>query len=302
MQGLGKLLKTGGLVLGGLLVVGVGAVYGVSEAKLRRSYDIALTTRGAAADARLIERGAHLVATRGCTDCHTADLGGKVFIDEPGMARVSASNLTRGRGGVAGRYEDADWERAIRHGVGPDGRALAIMPSKEYYQLGEEDISAMIAYLKSVPAVDRELPARKLGPIGRALVATGMLPAFAAEQIDHRAPRMATPPIGETAEYGRYVAFLCSGCHGDNYAGGTMAGGSPDSPPAANLTPHAATGLGGWAEADFFRAMREGRRPDGSEIDREHMPWPAFSQMTDTELRALWLYFRSLSPLEKGAR
>lgn len=294
----GRILKLVALTLGALLVLATGTVYGLSEAKLRRHYDIALSPIPVAADAALLERGRHLAVTRGCTDCHAADLGGRVMMDEPGVALVSASNLTGGRGGIAPRYTEADWERAIRHGVGPNGRALAIMPSKEYYHMGADDVAALVAYLRTVPAVDRELPARELRPIGRTLVAAGLMPAFAAEQIDHRAPRMTTPPIGATAEYGRYLGTLCAGCHGEDLSG-AKTGGAPDAPPAANLTPHTA-GLGAWDEADFVRAIREGRRPDGSEID-EYMP-RSFATMTDTELRALWLYLRTLPPAETGAR
>jgi mono/diheme cytochrome c family protein len=297
---LGKLLKIAALSLGGIALVGASAVYGISEAKVRKQYDIALNTPAITPKPHLIERGQHLAVTRGCTDCHSDDLGGKVLMDEPGMALVSASNLTAGVGGIGARYSDVDWERAIRHGVGPDGRALAIMPSKEYFHLGEEDVVALIAYLKSLPSIDRELPSRKLRPVGRTLVATGLLPAFAAEKMNHSAPRMTTPPVGETTEYGRYLATLCAGCHGDNYSGGKLSG-PPEAPPAANLTPHA-SGMGAWSEADFFRAMREGQRPDGSEVSAEYMPWMAFRSMTDTELRALWLYFQTLPPLEKESR
>jgi mono/diheme cytochrome c family protein len=268
----------------------------LSDLRLRRTYDIVLLTTAVSPEPHLVERGRYLAVTRGCTDCHTADLGGQVIMNEPGVALISATNLTRGEGGIGSRYDDADWERAIRHGVGPDGRALAIMPSREYFGLSEADVTALIAYLKTVPQVDRNLPARKLGPLGRTLLVARLLPAFAAESIDHRADRPAAPPEGETVEYGRYIAMICAGCHADDFAGGKDSG-PPGSPPASNLTPHA-TGIGDWSESDFFRAMREGERPDGSEIQREFMPWPAFAQMTDLEIRALWLYLQSLPAVE----
>ncbi len=301
MKRLWRILKVGVASLVGILLVASAVVYGISESRVRKSYDIALMTPLVTPEPHLVERGRHLVMTRGCTDCHTADLGGKVMMNESAVAIVSAANLTPGVGGIGSRYTDADWERAIRHGVGADGRALAIMPSKEYFGFSEEDITALIAYLKSLPPVDRELPARKLGPIGRALLVAGMLPAFSAEEIDHRAARPAAPPEGETVEYGRYLGALCAGCHSDNFAGG-KASGPPGSPPASNLTPHVTAGIGAWTEADFFRALREGRRPDGSEIQGEFMPWSVFANMTDAEIRAIWLYLRSLPPLETGTR
>ena len=74
--------------------------------------------------------------------------------------------------------------------------------------------------------------------------------------------------------------------------------GPPDLPLASNLTP---AGLGAWTEADFVRALREGRRPDGSAIN-EFMPWRGYGAMTDSELRALWLYLRSVPPRATGTR
>jgi hypothetical protein len=75
--------------------------------------------------------------------------------------------------------------------------------------------------------------------------------------------------------------------------------GPPGTPQAANLTP--AGPIGAWSEEDFVRAMREGRRPDGSSLD-VFMPWPLLGRMTDEELRALWLYLTGVPPRETGNR
>ena len=88
--------------------------------------------------------------------------------------------------------------------------------------------------------------------------------------------------------YGEYVGRMCAGCHGANYAGGPPL--APGTPPVADLRPSA---LKGWTEADFLRALREGKRPDGSDID-PFMPWNMTSRMTDTELRALWAFLSQL--------
>ncbi|CAN5843547.1 hypothetical protein BH23GEM6_BH23GEM6_09920 [soil metagenome] len=221
-------------------------------------------------------------------------------MNDRAVAVISASNLTGGSGGIGGRYSEADWDRAIRHGIGANGRALAVMPSREYFGLSDEDVTALIAYLRSITPVDRELPARKIGPLGRTLYVAGLLPAFAAESIDHAAIRSAAPPEGETIEYGRYLAMICAGCHGSDMAGG-KASGPPGSPVAANITPHGVAGIGAWTEADFFTALREGQRPDGTEIRAEFMPWPAFGHMNDSEIRALWMYLRTLPSMAGGS-
>jgi hypothetical protein len=76
--------------------------------------------------------------------------------------------------------------------------------------------------------------------------------------------------------------------------------GDPNMPIVANLTPHE-SGLKSWSEDDFIRAIREGVRKDGSAIS-ESMPWKAYRQMTDTEIKAIWAYLQTLPPIEKGSR
>jgi cytochrome c553 len=87
-------------------------------------------------------------------------------------------------------------------------------------------------------------------------------------------------------EYGRYLATIggCRACHGAALAGDA----NPDAP---DIT---VGRLAGWSEADFFRSLREGRRPDGTAIDPEKMPWLRSGLMTDDEIRAVWAYMRSV--------
>lgn len=299
-----RAIRWTGRILGGLAVVvalALAAVYGLSEARMRRKYDVQPGPVAVRSDEEAVRLGAHLAVVRGCVDCHGADLGGQVFIDDPALARLPGTNLTRGRGGVAPAYTQADWVRAIRHGVAPDGRALLFMPSHEFNPLGDEDVGALVAYIRSLPPVDRELPGASVGPLGRALFLAGQFPLLPAEFIDHAAPRREVPPVAATAEYGAYLATGCTGCHGAGLSGGKIPGTPPDWIAAANITPDPATGLGRWTEQDFVRAMRLGKRPDGSDID-PLMPWKGLSQMTDTELRALWLYLRTVPPKAQGNR
>ena len=275
-----------------LIVLLLAVIYGVSEVRMRKTYDIAGMSLNITTDPAQIERGRHLAtAVSKCADCHGEDLGGKVFIDAQPMGRLMASNLTRGKGGVASRYTDQQFEAAIRHGVGPDRRGLLFMPSQEFQYLSDEDVAAIIAYLRSIPAVDRELPASSVGPLGRALMVAGQLPLVPAEMIDHATASRTAPPAGPTREYGQYLVRVggCVGCHGDNLGGAP--GHGPGAPAGANLTP--AGSIGSWTEADFVKAMRTGVRPDGSKIS-EFMPWKSVGMSTDDELRALWLYLRSI--------
>jgi len=289
-------------VLLGLLVLALGVVFGLSEVRLRKAYAIQPDAITIPTDAESIAMGKHLVTIRGCHDCHGEDYGGQVFFDDaPG--RLIASNLTRGAGGIGSRYTDADWIRSIRHGVGPNGRSLLFMPSYEYFPIGDEDLGKMIAYLKSVPPVDSDLPTNRVSVLGRALLLAGELPLLPAELVDHSAARKPAPPAGPTAEYGEYLAFSCVGCHGFGFSGGKIPGTPPDFLPAANITPHLGDGIGEWTDADFFRAMRQGQRPDGTTLDPAFMPWQSVtSRMTDDEIRALWLYLRTVPASPYGNR
>lgn len=292
-----KWIKRIALGLVSVIILIVAVVYGVSEARLRKTYQVAAAgnlnvTSGPAQ----IARGQHLVtAVTKCADCHTADLGGKLFIDGGPFATIYSSNLTAGKGGVLSRYTNEQLEKAIRHGVRSNGRGLMIMPSDEYANLSDEDVSAIIAYLRSLRPVDREHPASKLGPIGRMLVTAGQLPIMAAARMDHNATRPAVPPAGPTREYGQYLVSVggCRGCHGPNLVGGPSP--EPGAPPAANITP--AGPIGKWSEADFVRAIRTGTRPDGSKI-KDFMPWRSMSRHTDDELHAIWLYLRTVPPVQ----
>lgn len=291
-----KWQKRTGIGLGSIvlaLVLGVLVVYAASEVRFRRAYDeVAVSPLRAATGPAAVERGRHLAtAISKCVDCHGGDLGGKVFIDAGPLGTVIASNITTGRGGVLARYSDGQLERAIRHGIDADGRALAVMPSSDFNVMSDADLQALIAYLRTVPPVDRELPQTTIRTLGRALYVAGKLPLFPAERMDHRAARPAPVPAGVTLEYGEYLANIggCRGCHGPDLAGAAE-GEGPGMPPAANLTP--AGELKDWDEAQFFRAMRTGIRPNGQAI-RAPMPWALTGQMTDDEMRAVWMYIKS---------
>ena len=295
-----RLLKTLGLGLLSLVVLLLAVVYGVSEVRLRKTWDVAAATGlNVTKDSAQIARGQHLVtAVAKCVDCHTADLGGKKFIDAGPVGTVYASNLTGGQGGVLAIYTDAQIEAAIRHGVRPNGRGIMVMPADEYQGLSDEDVSAIIAYLRSVSPVDREHGKSHLGPLGRALYVAGKLPFIPAERVDHTAGPQTAPPVGPTREYGQYLVGVggCRGCHGPNLVGGPSP--EPGAPPAANITP--AGPIGQWSEADFTRAIRTGTRPDGSKI-KDFMPWRSMAIHTDDELHAIWLYLQTVPPVQSAA-
>lgn len=263
-----------------------------TEAALARVYavdDPPLVLRGDDAERA---RGAHLYTVTGCVECHGEAGRGKVFIDAGPVAFVVAPNLTPAV--LAGRYDADALGAAIRHGVGPDGRPLRVMPSTDFMNLSDADTAALVAYLQSLPDSDNDPGATEIRPLGRVLAVLGKFHLVPAADIDHR-PRVRTaPPAGPTAEYGAYLAQVCTGCHGLAWTGQRVPGTPPELPPAPNLTAHA-SGLAGWSEADFLRVFREGKRPDGGGV-HPFMPWRSYGQMTDEELRAIWKHLSALPP------
>lgn len=282
-----------------IVVAVVAIVYGVSSYRLSRKHVVQVRQFPIPNTAAVIERGRHIATTRGCSDCHGKDYAGNKVIDDPMAGEFHGPNLTRGVGGLPASYGDEDFVRAIRHGVAPDGRALALMPSHEYTTLSDEDLGATIAYLKSVPAVDRPRGPVSPGPVIRLMMVLGEV-KLAAEEIDHSALQAASVTPAITVDYGKYLASSCIGCHGSNMSGGKIAGAPPDWPSAANLTPHASSRIGQWNETQFIQALRTRQRPDGSMLS-PIMP-DGFAVMTDLELKALWAYISTLPQVATGAR
>ena len=250
---------------------------------------------------RAMERGRHLLESRyPCAECHGGDYGGGVMVDAFPIGTLMGPNLTSGEGGVVADYTVADWDRIVRHGIRPDGRP-AVMPSEDFLLMSDQELSDIIAFFRTVPAVDREVPPVTLGPLGRFLVARGEIVLSADHLEDHFAAHPVLPPPAEvTVEFGRHLAGVCIGCHAPDLAGGRIAGGDPNWAPAANLTPHE-DGLAGWSYGDFARVMLEEERPDGSRT-REPMTFvtPFARNMTEVEMEALWLYLQSLPPRPTG--
>ncbi len=282
-----------------LIAVLVVFVYWRSSARLHRIYQVTVPSPALPADVAALERGHHLAATRGCLDCHGTDLGGAKVIDDPAMGLIFGPNLTHGRGGLPPNYSDQDFVRAVRHGVAADGHGLFLMPSDDYKEFTESDMADLIAFVKSVPPVDRESVAPRVGPVARVLLVAGKI-KLAADVIDHAGLKPSVVRPGATVAYGRYVAASCTGCHGANFSGGKIDAGPPNWPPAANLTPHPSGRLARWTESDFFAAIRTGRRPDGTPLDPV-MP-RAFAQLNDTELKAIWAFLQTLPSVPTSTR
>ena len=265
---------------------------------IKRSVDTRITQKYAfpaerlelATDSATLARGRHLVAIKGCQDCHGADLSGKVLNDDGALGRLVATNITTGKGGLAPNYTTDDWVRALRHGVDKSGRPLLLMPSQETTLLSVEDLSAVIAYCQQVPAVDNTLPTNSLGPLGVLLTHFDKIPLLSVEKIDHTQPMLARADTTEGVAQGKYLAVSCSGCHRTDFKGGEPV--VPGQPPVPDLT--SAGHIGKWTQEQFIQTLRTGKTPDGHQMKNEDMPWKMTAQYEQKELASLYQYFRSL--------
>ncbi len=284
----------------GLVAVFVGWAYYASKQKAEKRYDVALTPFTAASDSGAIERGKHLAESiTKCVICHGPDLGGATLVDDPALGVLAGKNITSA-GGVVGAYTDAELARLIRHGIKRDGRAALLMPSEDWVSLTDEDLSAIIAYMRSVAPVDRPSVPVMLRPVGTVLMATNQLPLYSAELIDHSVKPLPSIVADSTVAYGHYLADIggCTGCHGPGLSGGPIPGLPPDTPPAANLTP---TGISHYTDAQLEIALRTGVRPDGTKL-KEPMPVTSTMLMTPVEMSAVIKFLRTAAPKAFGGR
>lgn len=252
-----------------------------------------------------LERGEYLVrGPAGCGNCHTPmgpqgfvagqELAGRLV--EDGMAFTAyAPNITPA-GRIAG-WTDDELARSIREGIRPDGSIIGPpMPFSMYKGLGDEDLAAIVAFLRTVPAVENEVPA--------STYRIPLPPAYGPP-----VESVAAPPRGVTAEYGAYLAgpiAHCMECHTPMGPQGPMLstalgqGGFEFHGPwgisvASNITP-SEDGIARWSDDELRQMITKGVRPDGTRM-LPPMPYGFLDRATQDDLDAIVLYLRSLPPL-----
>jgi mono/diheme cytochrome c family protein len=258
--------------------------------RLTKIYDIEVRKFEIERDSALLSQGKHIALTRGCNDCHGENYEGKIFIDDPGLGRIVAANLTRGKGGIPQDYSFDDFVKAIRHGLDRENRSLKVMPSYEYAFLSDKDMGALVYYLESLPPVDNEVPDHEIKLIGKVLTFLGKLPTFPAEKVDHNYLQPKEIMASVSADYGKYLSTSCVGCHRDDLRGGEPI--IPGQPYVLDITSSGAAGR--WTIEQFISTLRTGNTPEGKELPNEFMPWQLANNYSDDELKALYLYLKSL--------
>ena len=298
-----KILISLGVVVGlGALALG-GYVFKQTrdfDRSVEKIYDIPAFDGHASLEPEVIARGAHLAESlAGCAmaDCHGPDLAGGRVTEIGPVGTLAAPNITMG--GLGAVYSDGELVRLIEHGVKKDGKTVLFMTSHEINWLPKEDLLAVIAYLRSLPAVDKPSNALSVGLLGKVLDRRGEFAWDIARRIDHDHLDKAPPP-SPTAEYGRHIAKLCTGCHGTSFGGGPIPGAPPDFPVPANITPHE-TGMQGWTYEEFTRLADEGIRKNGKKLN-PFMPNAVLSNMDATERKALFAFLTVLPAKPFGSR
>ncbi|WP_207434031.1 c-type cytochrome [Sabulibacter ruber] len=288
-----KILKWTGIVLGSVILLLCLAYFYVSHnigQRMEKKYTFAPESLDVSQDQALLSRGKHLVAIKGCTDCHGTDLSGKVLVEDGALGRLVAANLTKGQGGLPANYTTTDWVKALRHGVDKNGQALLFMPSHETTLLSAQDMAAIIAYCQSVEPVNKPLPAIEVGPVVKVMAYLDKMPLFPVEKIDHGKPMVTQVDTVEGVAMGKYLAVACSGCHGNNLKGGDPV--APGYPPVPNITQ--AGHVGKWTQAQFIQTLRTGKTPEGKQLSNDNMPWKMTAQYTDKELASIYKYCQSI--------
>jgi mono/diheme cytochrome c family protein len=298
-----KILKWTGIVLLVLIAGLTVTVMARQNLKYNAPYpDIHATT-----DSAIIARGKHLIfSSAHCINCHSKNdpdslislgldvpLSGGVLFDV-GIAKIYSKNITPDKETGIGRYSDAEIARALRYGVHPDGTAVFdFMP---FHNTSDEDLRAIISYLRAQKPVKNEVPENKLTVLGKVIKAFMIKPVGPSGEV----PKSVTPDT--TALYGKYLAVSvaeCNGCHtkrnlAGEFTGEPFGGGNEiDGFLTPNLTPDPGGRIYNWTKQNFIDRFRMGKL-----IPKSPMPWNSFKRMNDDELTAIYNYLKSQKPVK----
>ena len=270
-----RILKWAGIVTAlplGLGVLATAYVLIASQLILDQTHPKRADPIRAASGAAAVARGSHLASIGLCRDCHGGDLTGARF-DVPDTT-IYARNLTA----LTASFSDADFDRAIRQGVRPDGKSLLVMPSSVFADLSDDEVASIIAYLRSLPARGPVSPDPRVGLLVRAFLVSGKY------QTSADTPAGAGPiDPGPRYAQGRHLArTICAACHGSDLAG---------TPPGSfHPTPDLVIAAA-YDRADFHTLMRSGKAAGGREVGLMSRTARAnFSAFTDAEIDALYDY------------
>lgn len=267
------------------------------------------------------EKGEYLVTIAGCTDCHsnrqfqffsgpiqkgTEGMGGAIFdqklVGLPGT--FYAKNITSDTATGIGNWTDAEVLRAITQGISKNGDSLfPIMPYTHFSQLAKQDLLDIVAFIRTLPPIKNEVPARKL------MAPISVLFASVPNTIEQNAK----PSPNDKIAYGKYLVNMasCQTCHtpvnnkgepGEPFSGGLTFNTPGFTVTTANLTSDSATGLGTWTEERFLNKFKTYREEPGYIFDPKEkntvMPWSEFAKLNNDDLSAIFAFIKTIKPVK----
>jgi len=306
-----KILKWTGIIIGSILLLVTITVAMRQNLKFDAPYpEISATT-----DSAVIARGKEIIiGPAHCATCHSIknpdsllDLGKEPIMSggfefKFELGSFYSRNITPDKETGIGRYTDPEIARVLRYGVKPNGAAmLDFMP---FHNVSDEDLTAIISYLRHQQPIKNNVPEHEYTVMGKVIKAFLIKPVGPSEEIPKKVTR------DSTAAYGKYLALNvanCNGCHTQRdmtggFIGEPFAGGSPFEEPGKqtltppNLTPDSSSRIFNWTQQDFINRVRMGKL-----IEHSHMPWNSYKRMTDSDLKAIYNYLRTLKPAKTGA-
>ncbi len=302
-------LRWGAVILSGLLAVIPAALLALALVgfyRLNRPHPNPVVDIRVAGSAAQIARGQQLAHV--CAGCHADDRNpplsgvnmGKKF-GLPPIGSLYAPNLTPA--GNIQDWSDGELIRAIREGVHKNGRSLLVMPAQNFRNLSDEDVQAVVAYLRAQPATGEPTPNSQFNVLGALFI---LMSDFQTAQ-----PPVSSVPMPQpgTPAYGQYMVDIigCRDCHGDQLQG-KVDNGQPGPPPGPNLTKIVPF----WTEEQFMTLFNTGTLPDGSAVPtltladgttEPKMPWTEVrASTTDDELKDIYTYLHSLPAVEGPAQ
>lgn len=271
-----------GYVVAVLVVLALGFsawVWFASARVLGRTYEAA-PERLAQPSAAQLADGERQARVLGCIDCHGEGLRGRMMFEAPNVARVWAPNLNE----LAARVNDQQLAQAIRQGIGHDGRALFVMPSPMYAHMTDQEVAALIAWMRTVPRSGAATTGIEWGPIGRYALASGGFPTAVARVAEFRARQPFD--TGPEQAAGRHIAMtVCTECHGADLSGGQ---------PTPDITAPDLSISGAYDREQFRRLMRTGRPPNGRDLGlMGEVSRSGLNHFTDGEIDQVYDYLQA---------
>jgi mono/diheme cytochrome c family protein len=265
----------------------------------------------AAAEPDLVARGAYLANAADCVSCHTdSEHGGKPYAGGRAIATPFGTfyspNITPDRETGIGRWSEAQFARALRDGVRPDGANLfPVFPYPSFTKIVDADARAIWAYLSSLPPVRQRNRRDEVSfPFSWRFLLTGWKWLFF-----ESGPFRPSPDRSAADNRGAYLVTAlahCGECHTprnllgatepSRFLAGTARG--PDGKPVPNMTPDRDTGIGNWNEQDIVGVLTDGHTPDSDFVGGAMAEVvKSTARLTDADRRAIAIYLKSLPPI-----